>query len=100
MSIYTNMHVLTVTEKRGNGFERERGGVYRTDWRKERKGEMTYLISKIKETMNEYNIIIKFKRQWFDCIKHPMKHCFIKLFFSISFSIKHHNFCPSLIGLY
>lgn len=62
MSIYTNMHALKITEKRGNGFEREQGGVHRTDWRKERKGEMMYLISKIKETINEHNIITEIKR--------------------------------------
>lgn len=32
------MHVLIITEKRGNGCEREQVGVYRTDWKNERKG--------------------------------------------------------------
>lgn len=48
--VYTNtyMHAVTVDEKRGHGFEREQGGVYRKAWR---------------EVRREQNVVIKIQSQ-------------------------------------
>ena len=36
-SIHTQMHTMTTNEKRGHGFERKQGKVYKRVWREERE---------------------------------------------------------------